>query len=131
MFNCKYIFEGCAVNGHAHSQAKFSHSLGQGRHICLAQPHDPNCIPQTVTFDQQNLVLPIKKIVSSRELSGSWHNAFVVLLHGNVTRTRASKPQNKSYGVYERESSFSAREEVHESFLPNNIKIMLRLISLL
>lgn len=41
VFNCKFSFEGRAVNVKAHSLAKFSHSLDQGRHIWLAQPMIP------------------------------------------------------------------------------------------
>lgn len=50
--NCKFSFEGRATNGDADRLAKFSHSLDQGRHAWLAEPHDPFCIPFHVKFDQ-------------------------------------------------------------------------------
>lgn len=52
LFQCNFTFEGRAFNSDAHNLAKFSFSLGQGRHVWLGQPHDLNCIPQTVFFDE-------------------------------------------------------------------------------
>jgi hypothetical protein len=49
--NCNFLFEGRAVNGEAHSLAKHSLTLSPGRHMWLANPHDPNVIPIHVAFD--------------------------------------------------------------------------------
>lgn len=49
-FNC-FTFEGRAANCDADRLAKFSHSLDQGRHVWLVEPHDPFCIPLHVEFD--------------------------------------------------------------------------------
>ena len=35
MFSCNFIFKSHESNYEAHSLAKFSHSLGQGRHVWL------------------------------------------------------------------------------------------------
>ena len=51
VFNCKFTLEGRASNGDAHSIARSSLCLQQGRHLWLVYPH-ANCIPQTVAFDQ-------------------------------------------------------------------------------
>lgn len=50
-FNTKIVFEGRLANNDAHSLARFSLKLAQGRHLWLIQPHDP-CIPQIVAFDE-------------------------------------------------------------------------------
>lgn len=49
---CNFIFEGRASNGDADRLSKFSHSLDQGRHIWLVEPHDPFCISHHVEFDE-------------------------------------------------------------------------------
>ena len=48
--NCKFTFERRAFNVDAHRLAKFSLSLGPGRHIWLGQSHDQRCIPHSVGF---------------------------------------------------------------------------------
>ena len=63
-FYCNFIFEGHAVDGEARNLAKYSHALGSRRHIWLAHPHDPYCIPQHVDYDKENLALPLKIINS-------------------------------------------------------------------
>lgn len=50
--HCKITFEGCAVNYEAHCLAKFSLLLGPRRQVWLGQPHDLNCIPLSVDFDE-------------------------------------------------------------------------------
>ena len=52
LFHCNFTFERRAINVDAHRLAKYSLTLGQGRHIWLGQPHDPNCIPHLVAFDE-------------------------------------------------------------------------------
>lgn len=52
LLQCNFIFEGRASNLEAHSLAKYSLSLGPGRHVWYGQPHDPRCIPQHVVFDE-------------------------------------------------------------------------------
>ena len=51
MFQCNFCFEGRAANVDAHKLAKYSLSLGPGRHLWLGQPHDPSCIPPIVVFE--------------------------------------------------------------------------------
>ena len=51
-FNCHFSFEPHLGNEDAHNLARFSLYLGQGRHMWVMQPHDPNVIPQTVIFDE-------------------------------------------------------------------------------
>lgn len=51
-FNCNFIFEGRVINVDAHKLARFSLSLSLGRHVWFGQPHDLNCIPLCVVFDQ-------------------------------------------------------------------------------
>lgn len=50
-FNCNFSFEGRASNMDGDRLAKFAHSLDQGRHVWLGQPHDPICIPHHVDFE--------------------------------------------------------------------------------
>ena len=52
LFQCNFSFEGRAANVEAHKLAKYSLSLGPGRHLWLGQPHDPRCIPPIVVFDE-------------------------------------------------------------------------------
>lgn len=44
------IFEGCEHNSSAHSLAKYSVLLDEGRHLWLGALHDPFCIPINITF---------------------------------------------------------------------------------
>ena len=90
-----FIFERRASDGDVDRLVKFLHSLHQGRHIWLIQPHDPICIPPHVEFEQQNLVYASKKsnrlIPSSYRLSppldtrhaGYMHPSLLLLLHKN------------------------------------------------
>ncbi|XBI69669.1 hypothetical protein VPH35_064322 [Triticum aestivum] len=48
--SCSFTFEGRAVNVEAYRLAKYTFSLGPGRHIWLGQPHDQRCIPLYVVF---------------------------------------------------------------------------------
>lgn len=50
-FNCNFCFEGRASNYEALMLAKYAHSLDQGHHVWLGQPHDPLCIPNVVIFE--------------------------------------------------------------------------------
>ncbi|XP_073357724.1 uncharacterized protein [Aegilops tauschii subsp. strangulata] len=50
--HCNFCFEGRLNNLEAHRLAKHSLSLGLGRHVWLGQPHDLNCIPLHVVFDE-------------------------------------------------------------------------------
>ena len=52
-FICNFMFEGRAANRDAHKLAKFSLSLGPGRHVWLGQPRIPNCIPRLVEFGDE------------------------------------------------------------------------------
>lgn len=52
LFQCKFTYESRKVNVEAHKLAKFSLSLGLGRHVWFDQSHDPTCIPQLVVFDE-------------------------------------------------------------------------------
>ena len=38
--SCKFTFEGRLLNFEAHSLAKFTYSLPEGRHVWLGLPHD-------------------------------------------------------------------------------------------
>ena len=51
-FNCKFSFKGRASYTDTDRLAKFSHSLDQGRHIWLSEPHDPFCIAHHVDIVQ-------------------------------------------------------------------------------
>ena len=44
----KVIFEGRENNSNAHSLAKYSVLLDQGRHLWLGAPHDPFCISMNI-----------------------------------------------------------------------------------
>lgn len=44
-FNVSFSSESRASIHEAYLLAKFSLSFNQGRHVCLRQPHDSNCIP--------------------------------------------------------------------------------------
>ena len=48
--NCKFNFEGRAVNVDAHRLTKFALSSGPGRHIWLGQSHDLRNIPHSMDF---------------------------------------------------------------------------------
>lgn len=49
---CEFIFEGRDSNKEAHSLAKYSAFLHQGRHMWLVAPHDPFCISVNILNDQ-------------------------------------------------------------------------------
>uniref|UniRef100_A0A452XPQ8 RNase H type-1 domain-containing protein n=1 Tax=Aegilops tauschii subsp. strangulata TaxID=200361 RepID=A0A452XPQ8_AEGTS len=51
-FVCNFMFEGRAANRDVHKLAKYSLSLGPGRHIWLGQPQATTCIPRVVDFDE-------------------------------------------------------------------------------
>ena len=51
-FNSNILYEGRRSNNDAHSLAKYSLRLAQGRQVWLLHPHDPACILQTVVFDE-------------------------------------------------------------------------------
>ena len=47
-----FSFEPRLGNEDAHNLARISLYLGQGRHMWVMHPHDPDVIPQTVIFDE-------------------------------------------------------------------------------
>ena len=51
-FLCNFCFEGRLNNLEAHKLAKHSLSLSPGRHVWFGQPHDLNCIPLHVVFEE-------------------------------------------------------------------------------
>ena len=61
MFNCVFSFEGRESNREAHSIAKFSYFLGQGRHVWLGQPHDLRCIPVSGVLINKTWFIPQKE----------------------------------------------------------------------
>lgn len=64
LFNGNFIYEDRSSNIDADRLAKFSSSLDPGRHLWLIDPHDPIRITRHVDYDQSNLALPLKKILS-------------------------------------------------------------------
>ena len=45
---CSFVFEGRDSNAEAHSLAKHAFGLGPGRHFCLINPPDIDCIPMNI-----------------------------------------------------------------------------------